>query len=77
MSLLLDAWGDFCNWISTDWSDTTFYIVMAVMMAIGLLTLVTFIKSSYGKDGKIRWMQLIFAIIFLGLTTVLCIAKFT
>ena len=76
MSMLCNLWTDFQHWISNDWTDVTFYIVMSIFAIIGLLALVSFIKGSYDKGGKIKWLKLIASIIFLAIVAVLCVAKF-
>ena len=70
MSMLCNLWTDFQHWISNDWTDVTFYIVMSIFAIIGLLAL------AYDKGGKIKWLKLIASIIFLAIVAVLCVAKF-
>ena len=49
MSMLCNLWTDFQDWISHDWSDVTFYIVISILTILGLLALSTFVKGSYNK----------------------------
>ena len=76
MSMLCNLWTDFQHWISNDWTDVTFYIVMSIFAIIGLLALVSFVKGSYNKDGKIKWLKLIGSVVCLAIVGVLCAAKF-
>ncbi len=76
MSMLCNLWTDFQDWISHDWSDVTFYIVISILTILGLLALSTFVKGSYNKEGKIKWLKLIGSIICLAVVAVLCVAKF-
>ena len=78
MSMLCNLWTDFQDWISHDWSDVTFYVVISILAIIGLLALSSFVKRSYNnnKDGKIKWLKLVGSIILLAIVAVLCVAKF-
>lgn len=76
MSMLCNLWTDFQDWISHGWSDVTFYIVISILTILGLLALSTFVKGSYNKEGKVKWLKLVGSIICLAVVTVLCVAKF-
>ncbi len=79
ISMLCNIWLDFCDWVSNDWTDLTFYIVVSILAICGLLSLSVFVKKSYNynKDDKIKWGQLVLAILLIGIVVVLCVAKFT
>ena len=78
ISMLCSIWGDFSDWITNAWTDTTFYIVVSILAICGLLFLSVFVKKSYNynKDDKIKWGQLVLAILFIAEVVVLCVAKF-
>ena len=76
MSMLCSLWTDFQDWISHDWSDVTFYVVMSILAIIGLLALGSFVKGSYNKEGKVKWLKLVGSVICLAIVAVLCVAKF-
>ena len=73
--MLCDVWQDFCFWV-VGWGDIAFWVVVSIFTVIGLLALVSFIKKSYDKDGKVTWGVLIMAIIVFAIVAVLCVAKF-
>ena len=75
MSMLCNLWTDFQDWISHDWSDVTFYVVMSILAIIGLLALGSFVKGSYNKEGKVKWLKLVGSVICLAIVAVLCVAK--
>ena len=78
MGMLLNVWTDFTDWISNDWSDTTFFFIMSVFLVLGLMALLTFIKKSYNnnKSDKIKWSMLVLSILMFAIVAVLCVAKF-
>ena len=76
MSMLCNLWTDFQDWISHDWSDVTFYIVISILTILGLLALSTFVKGSYNKEGKIKGLKRVGSVICLAVVAVLCVAKF-
>lgn len=76
MGVLCNVWTDFQDWISHDWSDTLFYVILSIFAICALLLLSTFVKSSYNKEGKVRWLKLVGSVLLFAVVAVLCVAKF-
>ncbi|MBR1890826.1 MAG: hypothetical protein IJ817_04050 [Clostridia bacterium] len=76
VSMLLGLWTNFRKWVSVDWSDRTFYIVLSVLGVCMLLLLVSFFKANINKGKSIKWVNLVLLIIIAAILTVLSIARF-
>lgn len=74
--LLLNIWNDFSSWVTNGWSDVTFWLVVGLCSIVALLGMVSFVKKSYGKDGKIKWSTLIWSIILFAIVAVVCVARY-
>ena len=76
ISMLCNIWDDFSLWVSKSWSTTTFALVVSIMGILGLMAFLKFFKASYNKGGKIKWLDLVLALVIFGLMAVIFIAKF-
>ncbi|MBP3619588.1 MAG: hypothetical protein J6J24_02890 [Clostridia bacterium] len=75
-SMLCNIWDDFRLWISDTWSTTTFALVVSILSICGLLLFLKFFKASYNKGGKIKWFDLVLALLVFGLVAIIFIARF-
>lgn len=74
--MLCSMWDDFSNWVTNTWSDATFIIVVVIFGVLGLMTLVSFLKGSFDKGKRPKWLTLILSIILLVLMGVLIYARY-
>lgn len=75
-SMLLSLWTRFRQWVSVDWSQTTFFIILGVLVVCALLLLQTFLKKSTKGKG-IKWASVVLLILLLGIVALLSVARFT
>ena len=75
-SMLCSLWDDFSMWVTNEWSQTTYVIIVCVFGVLGLLSLLSFFKGSFDKGKKPRWGTLILSIILFALLAVVCVARF-
>lgn len=76
ISMLLSLWDDFRNWVTVDWNDTTFAIVISVLGVCGLLCFVSFVKGNFNKGKKIKWGQLVLALVLFVILGVISYARY-
>ncbi len=76
MSTICDVWGDFKNWVTTGWNQTTFIIVICVLGVCGLFMLLSFFKNSFNKGKRPKWFALILSLILFGLMALIFSARF-
>ena len=76
LSMLCSMWDDFSNWVTNTWSDATFIIVVVIFGVLGQMTLVSFLKGSFDKGKRPKWLTLILSIILLVLMGVLIYARY-
>lgn len=76
-SMLLSLWDDFTKWVSVDWSQTTYIIVVCIFGLLGLLSLLSFFKGNFDKGKKVKWSKLILALLLFGLLALVSFARFT
>ncbi len=74
--LLATLWNNFSNWVTEEWSQTTFILVVTILGVLGLWALLTFFKGSINKDKKPKWGTLVVSIVMFVLLAILCSAKF-
>lgn len=75
-SVLLSFWDTVRHWISVDWSPITFGLIVGFLGVFALMILLNFFKGNFDKGKPIKWGNLIFLIIILVLTAVICAARF-
>lgn len=75
-SMLLSLWTKFRQWVSVTWSQTTFYIVLGVLLVSALILFVAFFKEA-SKGKKIPWGTLVIVLILLGIMALLATVRFT
>lgn len=75
-SMLCSLWDDFSMWITNQWSQTTYIIVVCVLGVLGLMALLSFFKGSFDKGKKPKWGTLILSIILFAILAVICFARF-
>lgn len=75
-SMLCSLWDDFSMWVTNQWSQTTYIIVVCVLGVLGLMALLSFFKGSFDKGKKPKWGILIFSIILFAILAVICFARF-
>ena len=75
-SMLLSLWTKFRQWVSVTWTQTTFYIVLGVLLVCAMLLLVSFFKEA-SKAKKIPWGTLVIVLILLGIMALLAAVRFT
>lgn len=74
--MLLSLWDDFSNWVTVEWSQTTFAIVISFLGICGLLSFLSFFKGNFNKGKKIKWGNLVLALFLFGLLAVISVAKY-
>lgn len=74
--MLCNIWDNFSNWVSLQWTPTTFIIVLSVFVLCGLLGVLSFFKKSINKDKRPKWGVLIVSIICFALAVVISLAKY-
>mgnify|MGYP001624776368 len=75
-SMLCSLWDDFSMWVTNQWSQTTYIIVVCVLGVLGLMALLSFFKGSFDKGKKPKWGTLILSIILFAILAVICFARF-
>lgn len=75
-SLLCNIWVDFRNWVTNDWTQTTFLIVMCILGVLGLLSFLAFFKQSFDKGKTPKWWKLIVALLLFGVIALLSWARY-
>lgn len=75
-SMLCSMWDDFSMWVTNQWTQTTFVIVVCIVGVLGLFALLSFFKGSFDKGKKPKWGTLILSIILFALLAVLSAARF-
>lgn len=75
-STLLNLWDRFSLWVSVEWNLTTYIIVSSFLGVGALLLLLSFLKGNFNKGKKIKWANLILAILLLGVLAVVSMARF-
>lgn len=74
MSMLCSFWDDVVNWVS-NWSQTTFIIVVCIFAICGLMGLLSFFKKSINKDKKPKWGVLVVSILCFVILALIFILK--
>lgn len=74
--MLCNIWDDFSNWVTLQWTQTTYIIVLSVFVLCGLLGALSFFKKSINKDKRPKWGILVVSIICFALAVVLALARF-
>lgn len=75
-STLLNLWDRFSLWVSVEWNMTTYIIVASVLGVGALLLLLSFLKGNFNKGKKIKWANLILALLMLGALALISYARF-
>ncbi len=76
ISMMCGVWQDFKNWVTIEWSQTTFIIVICVLAVCGLFMFLSFFKKSFDKGKRPKWFQLILSLILFGMMAVVFSARF-
>ena len=77
MAMLCNIWDDFCKWVTVDWSQTTYMIVVCTLGALALIGLLSFLKGSNKKDKKpLLWGKIFVCLLLLGVLAVIVAAKY-
>ena len=74
-SMMCNLWDKFSQWVSFEWSQLTFILVVGALLIMGLLAFLAFFKKSVNKDKRPKWGMLVLAIILFGLAAVLFFAN--
>ena len=75
-STLLNLWDRFSLWVSVEWNLTTYIIVASVLGVGAMLLLLNFLKGNFNKGKKIKWANLVLAILMLGCVALISFARF-
>lgn len=75
-STLLNLWDRFSLWVSVEWNLTTYIIVASVLGVGAMLLLSNFLKGNFNKGKKIKWANLVLAILMLGCLALISFARF-
>lgn len=75
MSTLCNIWDKFSRWVSYEWSNLTFILVVCALLIMGLLAFLSFFKKSINKDKRPKWGLLVLAIVMFALAAVLFAAN--
>ena len=75
-STLLNLWDRFSLWVSVEWNMTTYIIVVSVLGVGALLLLLSFLKGNFNKGKKIKWVNLVLALLMLGALALISYARF-
>ena len=77
IGLLLDfkPWTDFKQWVSVEWSDTVFALVLCILGICIAGVLLTFFKKAVNK-GKLKWANIVLIIILGGLIALFAFARY-
>lgn len=76
ISTLCNVWNDFSMWVSNEWSQMTFYIVISILCVLGLFGFLSFFKKSWDKGKRPKWGLLIVSALMFGLMALLFFARF-
>ena len=78
VSMLCSLWDDFSKWVSVDWSNTTYIIVVCVLGILGVMGLLSFLKGpKYNKDKKpFKWGTLVLSLLLFGILAIISCARF-
>ncbi len=78
-TMILSVWDDFSKWVSVDWSETTYIIIMCALGILAMMGILAFFKGDkYHKEQKpFKWATLVGCIICLGLIALFSAARFT
>ena len=76
MSMLLSLWTKFRQWVSVDWSNVTFAIVVGILGVVALMLLMSFLKGNYNKGKAIKWGNVVLLVVVLGILALLCFVRF-
>lgn len=75
-TMLCNAWDKFSMWVTDEWSQTTYIIVMSVLGVCGLLLFLAFFKESFDKGKRPKWLKLIGSLLLFGLLALFSAARF-
>ncbi|MBP3431280.1 MAG: hypothetical protein J6K39_00240 [Clostridia bacterium] len=76
MSMLCGLWDDFSAWVTLEWSQMTYVLVMCALGILGTFGLLSFLKQSKGKEKKpFKWSSLVLCLLLYGLLAVLAFAR--
>lgn len=76
MNMLLSIWDDFRNWVTIDWSQTTYILVVCIFGLCGLMALLSFFKGNFNKGKKIKWGKIVLAVFMFALLAVISAARY-
>ncbi len=76
-SMLCSLWDKFSMWVTNEWNNTTYIIVICAFSLFGLYALLAFFKKSFDKGKRPKWGMLILAILMFALVAVVSAARFT
>lgn len=76
MNMLLSIWDDFSNWVTLEWSQTTYILVICIFGLCGLMALLSFFKGNFNKGKKIKWGKIVLAVFMFALLAVVSYARF-
>ncbi len=76
MNMLLSIWDDFSNWVTLEWSQTTYILVVCIFGLCGLMALLSFFKGNFNKGKKIKWGKIVLAVFMFALLAVVSYARF-
>ncbi len=74
--MIANIWDKFSNWVTVEWSDLVFGIVVCVFAVIALESILTFLKKSNKDKKPFKWGSLILTLLCFGILAVLFAAKF-
>ncbi len=75
-SMLCNIWDDFSNWVTLEWSQPVYIIVVCIFALLGVMGLLSFFKGSINKDKKPKWGVLVLSLLMFGLLAIVVAAKF-
>ncbi len=73
--LAFKPWNDFRRWVSIEWNDTVFAIVLCILGVCICGLLLSFFKKAVNK-GKLKWVSIVMIAILGGLIALLCVARY-
>lgn len=75
--MMCSVWDNFSRWVSLEWTQTTYAIVLTVFAVAGILGFLSFFKANKKDQEKIaKWGMLLVPIVCFVIVAVLVAAKF-
>lgn len=75
--MMCSVWDNFSRWVSLEWTQTTYAIVLTVFAVAGILGFLSFFKANKKDQEKIaKWGMLLVPIVCFAIVAILVAAKF-